>query len=165
MYWFDEYLAGNGSYAETFEAGDLAAPPRQRIAVLTCMDARLDPARLLGLGLGDANVIRNAGGRATDDAIRSLVISQRLLGTNKVLVIHHTDCGMAKFTNEELAARCKAELGVDAGHVDFLPFQDLEESVREDVAILRNSPLIPESVKIGGAIYDVRTGQLRVIVP
>src|SRR4051794_17024023 len=124
-------LEANERYAAGFDKGGLQALPARRLAVLTCMDARLDPARALGLEEGDAHVIRNAGGRATDDAIRSLVISQQLLGTREVLVIHHTDCGMLTFTNEQLRDRLRRELGADAESVDFLPSPDLQASVRE----------------------------------
>jgi carbonic anhydrase len=128
------------------------------------MDARLHPAKFLGLEVGDAHVIRNAGGRASEDALRSLVISQRLLGTNEIVVIHHTDCGMLTFTNEQLTAKIRQDLGVDTAGRDFLPFPDLEKSVRDDVAFLRGSPLIPKNIPISGAIYDVRSGKLQEIV-
>jgi len=139
-------------------------PPKRQVAVLTCMDARLHPEKFLGLDVGDAHVIRNAGGRASDDAIRSLVISEQLLGTNEVIVIHHTDCVRLTFSNEDLAAKCRAELGVDVGDRDFLPFGDLEQSVWDDVETLRSSPLIPGNVTISGAVYDVHTGELQTIV-
>ncbi len=161
---FDDFLAACGSYAAAFDRGDLPMPPRRQVAVLTCMDARLHPSQFLGLDLGDAHVIRNAGGRASDDAIRSLVISQRLLGTREIVVIHHTDCGMLTFTNEQLAAKIQQDLGVEVGEQDFLPFADLEQSVRDDVAILRQSPLIPKDIPISGAIYDVRSGELRDVI-
>ena len=135
-------------------------PPARHVAVLTCMDARIDPARVLGLEEGDAHVIRNAGGRASDDAIRSLVISEQLLGTNTVVVIHHTDCGMLTFSNDDLRSKIKQELKADADHIDFLPFKDLEQSVRDDVATLKASPLIPKNVDISGYIYDVKSGRL-----
>jgi carbonic anhydrase len=128
------------------------------------MDARLHPEKFLGLDIGDAHVIRNAGGRASDDAIRSLVISQRLLGTTEIAVIHHTDCGMVTFTNEQLAAKVQQDLGVDVGKRDFLPFTDIEQSVRDDVATLRASPLIPRDIPISGAVYDIRTGELHEVV-
>jgi carbonic anhydrase len=134
-------------------------PPARHVAVVTCMDARILPSHVLGLNEGDAHVIRNAGGRA-QDALRSLVISQRLLGTNEVAVIHHTDCGMLTFSNESIRAKVKKELGANAEDVDFLPFANVEESVREDVGFLRASPLIPRSVPIRGFVYDVRTGRL-----
>ena len=160
----DEFKAANRSYAQSFTHGDLPMPPKRQVVVLTCMDARLHPEKFLGLDVGDAHVIRNAGGRASDDAIRSMVISQQLLGTNEVVVIHHTDCGMLTFTNEDLAAKCRQELGVEVGDLDFLPFSDLEQSVRDDVETLRSSPLIPKDVTISGAVYDVRTGELKPIV-
>ncbi|MDP9456115.1 MAG: carbonic anhydrase [Actinomycetota bacterium] len=128
------------------------------------MDARLHPEEFLGLELGDAHVIRNAGGRVSDDAIRSLVISERLLGTEEVVVIHHTDCGMLTFSNEDLTAKIKEDLGVDASGQDFLPFSDLEESVRGDVEKIRASDLIPDDISVSGVIYDVKTGQLREVV-
>jgi len=138
-------------------------PPARRVAIVTCMDARILPPQLLGLREGDAHVIRNAGGRAKD-ALRSLVISQRLLGTREVMVIHHTDCGMLTFSNESLRTRVRDELGAEAGDevrtVDFLPFTDVEESVHDDVAFLRSSPLIPRDISIRGFVYDVRTGRL-----
>lgn len=161
---FDELHGANQSYAETFEHGDLPMPPKRQVAVITCMDARLHPEKFLGLEVGDAHMIRNAGGRASDDAIRSLVISQRLLGTNEVVVIHHTDCGMLTFSNQDLADKCREELDVDVSDLDFLPFKDLEQSVRDDVVTLRSSPLIPKNIPISGAIYDVRTGQLQPVV-
>src|SRR5215469_4223100 len=136
-----ELLSANERYVQQFTKGDLPMPPGRHVAILTCMDARLDPAKFLGLQEGDAHVIRNAGGRASADALRSLVISQRLLGTREVVVIHHTDCGMLTFSNEQLRDRIRQELGADAGGIDFLPFSNLEESVRQDVATLRTSPL------------------------
>lgn len=157
---FDELVQMNSRYAEGFDQGHLSAPPKRQVAVLTCMDARLHPEIFLGLDVGDAHMIRNAGGRASDDAIRSLVISQRLLGTKEIVVIHHTDCGMVNFTNEQLAAKIKDELGVDVSDLDFLPFGDLEQSVHDDLNTLRSSPLIPADIPIVGAIYDVRSGRL-----
>jgi carbonic anhydrase len=155
----DELLEANREYVKTFDRGDLPMPPGRRLAVVTCMDARIVPSRQLGLEEGDAHVIRNAGGRARD-ALRSLVISQRLLGTNEIAVIHHTDCGMLTFTNPDLHAKVKQDLGADSSGIDFLPFSDVEESVREDVAFLLSSPLIPGDVLIRGFVYDVRTGGL-----
>ncbi len=161
---FDELLTANHAYAAAFARGQLPLPPRRQVAVLTCMDARLDPAQFLGLDLGDAHIIRNAGGRASEDALRSLVISERLLGTREIVVIHHTECGMMTFTNAQLAEQIQQELGVAIGERDFLPFADLEQSVRDDVMLLRASPLIPKEIPISGAIYDVHTGQLREII-
>ena len=154
-----EFLKANEAYAAGFQKGNLAMPPKRHVAVLTCMDARIDPARALGLEEGDAHVIRNAGGRAAD-ALRSLVISEQLLGTTEIVVIHHTDCGMLTFSNDDLRTKVKQELNANADNIDFLPFKDLEQSVRDDVTFLRNSPLIPKSIDISGFIYDVRSGKL-----
>jgi carbonic anhydrase len=161
---FDEFLRANEQYAAAFGAGDLPVPPARRVAVVTCMDARLHPEEFLGLEVGDAHVIRNAGGRVSEDAIRSLVISQRFLGTNEVVVVHHTGCGMLTFRNEDLIGKIREDLGADASAWDFLPFSDLEESVRDDVEAVRDSALIPDDVPVSGAIYDVGTGELREVV-
>lgn len=158
----DEFLRANEDYAARFQKGDLPLPPARKVAVLACMDARLDPARILGLEEGDAHVIRNAGGRAAD-ALRSLIISEQLLGTNTIVILHHTDCGMLTFSNEDLHGKVKKELGADADHIAFLPFNNLEQSVRDDIAFLRSSPLIPESIMIKGFIYDVKTGRLQAV--
>ena len=155
-----EFQKANEEYASSFEKGDLPMPPARHVAVLTCMDARLHPAEFLGLELGDAHVIRNAGGRASDDAIRSLAISQQLLGTNEVVVIHHTDCGMLTFSNDDLRKKLKQDLHVDAEDVDFLPFKNLEQSVRDDVATIKNSPLLLKNIEVTGFIYDVKSGNL-----
>jgi carbonic anhydrase len=160
---FDDLLAANERFASGFDKGDLPIPPAKKVAVVACMDARLHPEKALGLALGDAHVIRNAGGR-TADALRSLVISERLLGTTEIVVLHHTGCGMLTFTNEQLADKIQADLGVDARGQDFLPFADLEQSVRDDVALLRDSPLIPKDIAISGAIYDVATGRVHEVV-
>ncbi len=159
-----ELYDANARYAQTFAEGGKPMPPARRVAVLTCMDARIDPLPALGLGLGDAHVVRNAGGRASDDALRSLVISERLLGTTEIVVIHHTDCGMTTFENRDIVAKIRTDLGdaaaEEAARHDFLPFADLEASVRDDVATIRNHPLIPESILVSGAIYDVNTALL-----
>jgi carbonic anhydrase len=158
----DELLQANNEYAKSFDRGDLPMPPARRLAILTCMDARIVPSKAFGLEEGDAHVIRNAGGRARD-ALRSLVISERLLGTTEIVVIHHTDCGMLTFTNPDLHAKVKQDLDADSSSIDFLPFSDLEESVREDVAFLLSSPLIPGNIEIRGFVYDVRTGKLNEV--
>lgn len=155
-----ELLEANRRYAAGFTKGSLPMPPARHVAILTCMDARLDPARMLGLEEGDAHVIRNAGGRPTEDAIRSLVISQLLLGTREVVVIHHVDCGMLSFSNDGLRQKIRADLGADASDIDFLPFSDLAQSVRDDVAELRRSPLLLKDAPISGFIYDVKSGRL-----
>jgi carbonic anhydrase len=158
----DELLRANREYARTFDLGELPIPPARKLAIVTCMDSRIFPSRAFGLKAGDAHIIRNAGGRASE-ALRSLVISQRLLGTNEVAIIHHTDCGSLRFSNEAIRARVKQDLGADSSGIDFLPFTDLEESVREDVAFLLSSPLIPASVTVRGFIYDVKTGRLKEV--
>jgi carbonic anhydrase len=157
----DEFLQANDQYAATFTKGGLPMPPARHVAVVTCMDARLDPAKFLGLQEGDAHVIRNAGGRAAD-AIRSLAISQQLLGTREVIVIHHTDCGMLTFTNEQLQQKLRDDLGAEAT-LDFLPFADLEQSVRDDLQAIRRTPLLLQDVPVRGFIYDVRTGRLQEV--
>jgi carbonic anhydrase len=156
----DEFLEANARYAVGFAKGDLGTLPARKVAVVVCMDARIDPARVLGLREGDAHVIRNAGGRAAD-AVRSLVISQHLLGTQEVVVIHHTDCGMVTFTDEQLRGKLKTELGHETDR-EFLPVQDLEAGLLEDVASLKAEPMLV-SVSVHGLMYDVKTGLLRVV--
>ena len=161
---FDEFKQANERYAASFDKGDLPGPPARGVAVLACMDARLHPEEFLGLEVGDAHVIRNAGGRVSEDVIRSLVISERLLGTEEIVVIYHTDCGMLTLSNEDLIAKIKEDLGVDATGRDFMPFSDLEQSVRDDVEALRSSDLIPDDISVSGAIYDVQSGELREVI-
>ena len=157
----DELVSANRSYAQQFEKGDLPMPPARHVAVVTCMDARLVPARFLGLEEGDAHVISNAGGRA-QDALRSLVISQRLLGTNEVAVIHHTDCGMLTFQDDEFRRQIQEEVGIKS---QWAPesFADLEEDVRQSKARIEASPFVPRKDSIRGFIYDVDTGRLQEI--
>ena len=159
----DEILSANERYASGFGKGELAMPPARQFAVVTCMDARLDPARFLGLEEGDAHVIRNAGGLVGDDAMRSLVISHWLLGTRQAFVIAHTDCGMLTFTNQQLQAKLADEAGADASAIDFLPFSDLDESVRASLRRISESPLLPGSFTASGFVYDVKSGRLREI--
>lgn len=156
----EEVLSANGTYAIEFDKGSLAMPPARRFAILTCMDARIDPARALGLEEGDAHVIRNAGGLATDDAIRSLVISHHLLGTQEVFVIGHSDCGMLTFSNDELRSSLRERQGVDASHLDFQPFPDCSARVAASVRRIRESGLLPESYVAHAFLYDVATGRL-----
>ena len=156
----DDVLDGNAAFASGFDpAGDLHAAPTRRLAVLACMDARLDIHALLGLRPGDAHVIRNAGGVATDDAIRSLVISQRFLGTRAVVLIHHTDCGMLSFRDDELSDRVEQETGVRPPFA-FEAFTDLEADLRESMARITQSPFLPHRDQVRGFVYDVRTGRL-----
>jgi carbonic anhydrase len=155
----EELVAANTRYAAGFRLGHLPLPPARKVAIVTCMDARILPSRALGLAEGDAHIIRNAGGLAKE-ALRSLVISQQLLGTREIVVIHHTGCGMLTFTNEQLRTKVRSELGADASAIDFLPFSDLEQSVVDDVRFLRESPLLLEGVPVRGFVYDVRTGRI-----
>jgi carbonic anhydrase len=151
----EQLLAANARYASGFAKGDLPMPPGQRFAVVTCMDARLVPAKFLGLDEGDAHVI--------DDALRSLVISHWLLGTQEAFVIAHTDCGMLTFTNDDLHSKLADEAGADASGVDFHPFSDLDESVRASVRKIAESPLLPDSFAATGYVYDVTSGRLREV--
>ncbi len=160
---FEQIVQANEEHARAFDRSHLPIPPARQLVILTCMDARIHPYEAFGVQAGDAHIIRNAGGRASDDAIRSIAISQRLLGTTEVIVIHHTDCGMLTFSNEDLAAKLQQDLGVDASGHDFLPFTDLEQSVRDDVETIRRSPLTPPDVRVHGAIYDVKSGRLEPV--
>jgi carbonic anhydrase len=174
-----EVLASNKLYASNFgDKSKLALPPARRFAILTCMDARLDPAQYAGLAEGDTHVIRNAGGRASDDAIRSLVISYKLLGTREFFVIHHTDCGMEFFTNEVIRGLLASSLetaeltptgfrdvgqgpGSNAGeYIEWLTIRDQAQAVIDDVELIRNHPLVPKSIPVYGFVYDVRSGKL-----
>jgi carbonic anhydrase len=160
----EEVLDANARYAEDFGLGSLPAPPVRRLAVVTCMDARLIPPHFLGLEPGDAHVLRNAGGVVTDDVIRSLVVSTWLMNVREVLVIAHTRCGMLGKTNDALREEIAARGDVDASGIDFLPFTDLEESVRAGVQRLAESPLLPE-LEVSGFVYDVETGKLDPVEP
>jgi carbonic anhydrase len=160
----DHLLFANELYARDFNRGGLPRAPRLRLAILTCMDSRIDPDRILGLQEGDAHVIRNAGGRASDDAIRSLVMSYRLLGTREFLVIHHTDCGMQSITNEQMHAELLHDLGADVSDVDFLPIIDPDETIHRDIEAIRASPMIHPNIRVHGFVYDVHTGRLRAVV-
>jgi carbonic anhydrase len=159
----DRLKQANASFAEGFDKGDLEIPPARPLVVLTCIDARLDPAASLGLDIGDAHVIRNAGGRATEDAIRSLLISSWLLGTREFAVIHHTDCGMTKFTDPVLRDMIRDQAGVEVD-MEFLSFEDPEQSARDDVDAIRGAKGFPDGVTVSGHVYDVRTGRLHEVV-
>jgi carbonic anhydrase len=178
----DEVIAANKIYTASFgDKGKLPMPPGRHFAILTCMDARLDPAKFAGLAEGDAHVVRNAGGRASDDAIRSLVISYKLLGTREWFVIHHTDCGMETFTDEIMRGLLAQSLktatvdasgwhdsgqgpgSTEAAYVDWLTIKDQVDSVRADVRRIRNHPLVPSDIALYGYIYDVKTGRLNEV--
>ena len=163
MSYFENFLKANQAYLELHGDLHLSIKPKTKVAIVTCMDSRLHVAPALGLALGDAHILRNAGGRVTEDMIRSLVISQQQMGTREIVVLHHTDCGAQTFNNEDFQEHLKCELGVDVSGQDFLPFQDIDESVREDMKLLRECPLIPEDVIISGAVYDVDTGSMREV--
>ena len=158
----DELLQNNDRYADRFEKGDLPLPPAKRVAVVACMDARLIPTRVLGLEEGDAHVIRNAGGVVTDDEIRSLAISQRLLGTEEIILIHHTDCGMLTFTDDEFKRTVQDDTGIKPEWAAEA-FSDLDEDVRQSIARIQASPFIPRKDSVRGFVYDVRTGKLREV--
>jgi carbonic anhydrase len=158
----EELLRNNAIYAESFEKGDLPLPPARDVAVVACMDARLDVHKILGLEEGDAHVIRNAGGVITDDEIRSLTISQRLLGTREVILIHHTDCGMLTFSDDELKAQIHEDVGLKP-HFSMESFSDLEEDVRQSMARIQASPFISHKESVRGFIYEVETGRLREV--
>ena len=158
----DELLKNNESYAASFDKGDLPLPPGRKVAVLACMDARLDPARVLGLEEGDAHVIRNAGGVVSEDAIRSLAISQHLLGTEEIVILHHTDCGMLTFSDNEFADRLESETGSRPGW-NAQAFEDLDIDVRDSIERIKASPFVPRSENVRGFVYEVETGRLREV--
>jgi carbonic anhydrase len=159
----DDLVTNNARYTAAFTKGDLPMPPGKRVAVVACMDARLDPARVLGLEEGDAHVIRNAGGVVTDDAIRSLTISQRLLGTEEIILIHHTDCGMLTFTDDEVKAAIASDTGIRPPFA-LEAFSDVDADVRQSIARLKASPFVPNTEHVRGFVYEVETGRLREVV-
>ncbi|HEY0364771.1 MAG TPA: carbonic anhydrase [Solirubrobacteraceae bacterium] len=158
----DELLRNAEAYAASFDQGDLPLPPARKIAVLACMDARLNPYGILGLREGDAHIIRNAGGVVTDDEIRSLAISQRLLGTEEIILIHHTDCGMLTFTDDEFKRSVQDDVGIKPEWAAEA-FPDLDEDVRQSVARIQASPFIPRKDSVRGFVYEVETGRLREV--
>jgi carbonic anhydrase len=158
----EELLANAEAYAARFDKGDLPMPPAKRLAIVACMDARLDPQGLLGLQEGDAHVIRNAGGVVTDDAIRSLAISQRLLGTEEIILIHHTDCGMLTFTDDEFRRSVQADTGIKPEWAAE-SFNDVDEDVLQSIARIRASPFVPRKDAVRGFVYDVHSGRLREV--
>ncbi len=163
----DDLILANRRYAESFSHGDLPRRPALHVAVLTCLDARINPLRALGLEPGDANVIRNAGGRAAD-ALRSLAVACGILGVREIVVIHHTDCGLCAVTNGDVHATLAEALGPNAAAaaaaIDFLPFADVDQSVRDDLALIQASPLVPSDIPVRGFVYDVTTGLLREVL-
>jgi carbonic anhydrase len=158
----DEFLANAKEYAANFDKGDLPLPPGRSVAIVACMDARLNPYGLLGLKEGDAHVIRNAGGVVTDDEIRSLAISQRLLGTKEIILIHHTDCGMLTFTDEAFRDSIENEVG-ERPHWHSEAFPDLDQDVRDSIQRIKDSPFIPIKDSVRGFVYSVETGDLREV--
>jgi len=160
---YEDNLAANRQFVEQFNLGHLPMPPSKKLAVVACMDARLTVEKVLGLNTGEAHIIRNAGGLVTDDALRSLIISSYLLGTRTYYVIHHTDCGMLTFTDEQLREKLKSETGHDASHLHFHSFTDVEQSVRAQLEKLRNHPLLIPGIDIHGFVYDVRSGKLQEV--
>ena len=158
----DELLGNNDTYAASFDKGDLALPPAKKVAVVACMDARLDVGRALGLEEGDAHVIRNAGGVVTDDAIRSLAISQRLLGTEEIILIHHTGCGMLTFTDDDFRNSIEQDTGIKPEWAAE-SFADLEGDVRQSIARIKASPVIPRKNAVRGFVYEVESGRLREV--
>jgi carbonic anhydrase len=159
----DDLLANAQSYEASYDKAGLPLPPARKVAIVACMDARLDPYAILGLTEGDAHVIRNAGGVVTDDGIRSLAISQRLLGTEEIILIHHTDCGMLTFTDDEFKRSIQADTGIKPQWA-VEAFPDLEEDVRQSIARVKASPFIPRKDSVRGFVYEVETGHLREVV-
>ena len=158
----EEALRKNEAYSRAFDKGELPLPPAKKLAVVACMDARLHVSKILGLEEGDAHIIRNAGGAVTDDAIRSLAISQRLLGTEEVILIHHTDCGMLTFTDDAVKAQIQKETGIRPTFA-LEAFANLEDDVRQSIARIKASPFIPKKDRVRGFVYDVTTGKLNEV--
>ena len=158
----DDLLKNNESFVQSFDKGGLPLPPARKIAIVACMDARLNPYPILGLQLGDAHVIRNAGGVITDDEIRSLAISQHLLGTEEIMLIHHTDCGMLTFNDQEFASKLEEETG-QRPEWDAHSFPDLDQDVRDSIQRIKDSPFIPRTDRVRGFVYAVETGELREV--
>lgn len=160
---FDEMLAHNAGYAQRFDLGHLQTPPARKLVILTCMDSRMDLEQLLGLRVGDAHMIRNAGGLATDDAIRSLILSTHLLGTRSIAIIQHTECGLMSISDEEFRWRLSTSTGQDASHLQFHAFRDLDQNVRDQLQRVRQHPFLPRHIEVRGFVYDVKRGSLREV--
>ncbi len=159
----ESIILGNEKYAENFTSGNLPPHPSKKIAVLTCMDARISIKEVLGLKVGEAHIIRNAGGIVTDDALRSLIVSHELLGTEKIFIINHTECGMATFKDEDLQRRLSEKYKSDATDIKFHSFGDIEENVRNQIKKIRSSPFLSNITSVNGFIYDIRTGKIREV--
>ena len=160
----EETLKANESYTQSFQLGDLPMPPGRKLAVVACMDARLTVEEVLGLKTGDAHIIRNAGGIVTEDAMRSLIISHHLLGTQEIMLIHHTDCGMLTFKDEELQAKLQQQTGTaTVAPARFHAFSDLEGDVRQQIQKIKSHPWLPKDIPVRGFIYDVKSGQLNEV--
>lgn len=161
---FEEMMEHNVGYAKTFNLSHLQTPPVRKLVILTCMDSRMDLEQLLGLQVGDAHMIRNGGGLATDDAIRSLILSTHLLGTRSIAIIQHTECGLLSVTDEQMRHRLTAQTGKDASHLQFHAFTNLDENVTEQVTRVRQHPFLPRDIQVRGYVYDVKKGALREVV-
>jgi carbonic anhydrase len=162
---FDDLLAANETYAAQFDAGELAGHAARGLAVVTCMDSRIEPLLMLGLSAGDAKILRNAGGRVTSDVLRTLVLAVHLLEVDRVMVVQHTDCRMATVTDDEAHAAILAASGTDTRSLEFHTIPDQQETLERDVRRIRSSPYLPEELRVAGCLYDVRTGRLHVAVP
>lgn len=161
---FDEMMEHNARYSETFGLGHLQTPPVRKLVILTCMDSRMDLEQLLGLQVGDAHMIRNAGGLATEDVVRSLILSTHLLGTRAIAIIQHTECGLLSITDEQMRFRLTTETGKDASHLHFHAFTDLDSNVTAQVKRVREHPFLPTDIQVRGYVYDVKKGSLREVV-
>src|SRR5215813_3775095 len=158
---FEELVAHNRGYAERFDLSHLQTPPARKLVILTCMDSRMDLEQLLGLQVGDAHMIRNAGGLATDDVIRSLILSTHLLGTRAIAIIQHTECGLLSITDDQMRARLTSETGKNASHLHFHAFTDLDRTTAEQIKRVREHPFLPKNIQVHGYVYDVKNGTLR----
>lgn len=161
---FEEMMDHNVGYAKTFNLSHLQTPPARKLVILTCMDSRMDLEQLLGLQVGDAHMIRNGGGLATEDAIRSLILSTHLLGTRSIAIIQHTECGLLSVTDEQMRHRLTAQTGKDASHLQFHAFTDLDKTTTEQVMRVRENPFLPKDIQVRGYVYDVKKGALREVV-
>jgi carbonic anhydrase len=162
---FDDLLAANRDYAEAYSSADLKGRAARGLAVVTCMDSRIEPLQMLGLSKGDAKILRNAGGRVTDDVLRTLVLAVHLLGVDRVMVVAHTDCRMATVTDEQVHTAIRESAGLDTRSLEFRTMDDQEASLAEDVQRIRSSPYLPDGLPVVGCRYDVATGQVQVVVP